>query len=629
MKMKKIYIILSFAFCFSIGNAQNESTKRADKLFEQFEFVDAANEYLKIALEKADGYVYKQLGDCYYNVFNATEATKWYAKAVETNQDAETYFRYAQMLKANANYDEANVQMKKFASLAPNDQRTKFITADENFVTKILSLTKLFDVKTVAINTKFSDFGAYLKDNVVYFVSARNTVRKNDNWNDQPFLDIYKSDYTNGVLANTATGFDDLNTLHHEGTMTISSDGNTVYFTRQSFFENEFDKVKNTSNNKNRKVGKNYIYKATKTDGKWGNVTSLSINNVKYNCSAPSITKDGSTLYFSSDMNGSLGKSDIWKVALKTDGTLGTPENLGTNINTEGSEQFPFIADDNTLYFSSNGRNGLGGLDVYAYNNTKNSQPVNIGKPVNSQKDDFGFTFNQAQGVAFLSSNRDGGLGDDDIYQANPICTVDLTVFVKDIKSGSIVNNATVTISDNSGAVLGTATSNNTGTVIFQAECDKDYSVNVEKEGYNAQVFALGKSKGLTTLNAEITPKEAIITDVEIILSDVNFEFNKFNITQDGAFELNKLIEVLDKNPNMVIVTKSHTDSRGNENYNMKLSERRAKATLQYVISKGIARDRITAEGFGETAPKIVCGNDCTEEQHAVNRRSEFLILKK
>ena len=627
--MKKIYIVISFVFCISIGNAQNEDTKRADKLFEQYEFVDAADAYLKIALEKADGYVYKQLGDCYYNVFNSVEAAKWYAKAVETSQDAETYFRYSQMLKANANYELANVQMKKFAELAPNDQRTKFITADENYVTKLLSLAKLFDLKPVAINTKYSDFGAYLKDNVVYFTSARNTDRKSENWNDQPFLDLYKSDYTDGVLAVTASPFDDLNTKHHEGTLTMSQDGNTVYFTRQSFFENEFDKIKNTSNNKNRKVGKNYIYKATKTEGKWGNVTSLSINDAKHNCSAPSLSVDGSTLYFSSDMKGSLGKSDIWKVAVNTDGTLGTPENLGSNINTEGSEQFPFIADDNTLYFSSNGRNGLGGLDVYAFNSIKNSQPVNIGKPINSEKDDFGFTFNQAKGVAFLSSNRDGGMGDDDIYQANPLCVVDLSVIVKDTKSGLVVNNATVSISDETGTLLGTATSNNTGTVIFQAECDKSYSLNVVKDGYNPQVFSLGKSKGVTSFNAGITPKEAIVTDVEIVLSDVNFEYDKFNITQDGAFELNKLVEVLNKNPEMVITCKAHTDSRGNDKYNMKLSERRAKATLQYVISKGIARDRITAEGFGETAPKVLCGNNCTEEQHGINRRSEFIILKK
>ena len=463
--MKKIYIILSFVCCFSAANAQNEDTKKADKLFEQFEFVDAASEYLKIALEKADGYVFKQLGDCYYNVFNATEASKWYAKAVETPQDAETYFRYSQMLKATTNYELANVQMKKFAELAPDDQRTKFITADEDYVTKLLSLTKLFDLKPIAINSKYSDFGPYLKDNTVYFTSARNTARKNENWNDQQFLDLYSTDYTDGVLGSSAIAFDDLNTMHHEGTLTISADGNTAYFTRQSFFENEFEKIKNKSNKKNRKVGRNYIYKTTKTDGKWGNITSLSINNIKHNCSAPALSPDGSTLYFSSDMAGSLGKSDIWKVAILADGTVGTPENLGDNINTEGTEQFPFIADDNTLYFSSNGRNGLGGLDVYSFDATKNTQPVNLGKPINSEKDDFSFTFNQAKAVAFFASNRDGGMGNDDIYQANPVCIMNLTVAVKDINTNAIVDGAAVTISDESGAVLGTATSNNMGII--------------------------------------------------------------------------------------------------------------------------------------------------------------------
>lgn len=626
--MKNIYILLIFALTFSIGNAQNKETKKADKLYEQYEYVDAAKEYLKIALEKADGYVYKQLGDCYYNVFNSKEAEKWYAKAVESQQDAETYFRYAQMLKANTRYDEANIQMRKFANLAPNDQRTKFVTVDAAYVTKLLNSTKLFDLKSIEMNSKYSDFGGYLKDNVVYFTSARNTDRKSDNWNEQPYLDIYKSDYSNGTIAKEATPVADLNTKHHEGTVTISADGNTMYFTRESFFENEFDKVKNVSNNKNRKVSKNYIYQAKKVDGKWGSITSLSLNNVKHNCASPSLTKDGKTLYFSSDMEGTVGKSDIWKVAISTDGTLGTPENLGKNINTEGAEQFPFIADDNTLYFSSNGRNGLGGLDVYQFN-SKNPEPVNLGAPVNSEKDDFAFTFNQEQKVAFLSSNRDGGAGDDDIYMASPICLVDLTVLVKDIKSGTIVSDAKVSVVDENNKLLGTGFSNVMGKTLFQAECDKTYSINIQKDGYKDQIFELGKSKGEVTINADLTPVEAVVTETEVILSDVNFEYNKFNITQSGAFELDKLIEVLNKNTEMVIYCKAHTDSRGNDKYNMKLSERRAKSTLQYVLSKGIARERITAEGFGESAPKEICGDNCTEEQHAKNRRSEFIIVKK
>lgn len=622
--MKNIYIFLSFVFTISIGNAQNADTKKADKLYDRYEFVDAAKEYLKIELKKADPYVYKQLGDCFYNVFNSKEAEKWYSKAVETNQDAETYFRYAQMLKANAKYDIANEQMKKFANLAPNDQRTKFVTNDQNYITKLLGSTKLFNVKSAGVNSKYSDFGPYFNNSTVYFASARNTDRKSYDWNEQPFLDLYSVGYKDNALGNEAVALTELNSKYHEGPLCFSADGNTVYFSRESFFEKEFEKVKLN----NKQIGRMYLYIAKKIDGKWTNPVSLNVNSKEYNTANPSITKDGKTLYFSSDRKGTIGKSDIWKAAINNDGTLGNPENLGITINTEGSEQFPFIADDGTLYFSSNGRNGLGGLDVYYFNTAKNPEPVNVGPPVNTEKDDFGFSFNQVANIAFFSSNRDGGAGDDDIYIANPICVVDMNVLVKDIKNGLIVENAKISVVDENNKLLGTATSNNMGKAIFQAECDKPYFVSIEKPGYNSQIFDFAPSKGVSNINADLTPTDAVVTEKEIILSDVNFEYNRFNITQSGAFELDKLIAVLNENPNMVIYCKAHTDSRGNDNYNKKLSDRRANATLQYVISKGIARERITAEGFGESAPKITCSN-CTEEEHALNRRSEFIIVKK
>lgn len=622
--MKNIYIVLSFVFTISIGNAQNADTKKADKLYDRYEFVDAAKEYLKIELKKADPYVYKQLGDCYYNVFNSKEAEKWYSKAVETTQDAETYFRYAQMLKANAKYDVANVQMKKFANLAPNDQRTKFVTTDETYITKLLGSTKLFDVKSTGVNSKYSDFGAYFNNGTVYFASARNTDRKSYDWNEQPFLDLYSVGYKDNALGNEAVPLTDLNSKHHEGPLCFTADGNTVYFSRESFFEKEFEKVKMN----NKQMGKMYLYVAKKIDGKWGTPVSLNVNNKEHNTANPSITKDGKTLYFSSDRKGTTGKSDIWKASINEDGTLGNPENLGTTINTEASEQFPFIADDGTLYFSSNGRNGLGGLDVYYFNTNKNPEPVNVGPPINTEKDDFGFTFNQAANIAFLSSNREGGSGDDDIYIANPICIVDLSVIVKDIKSGMVVENAKISVVDENNKLLGTGVSNSMGKSLYQAECDKPYFISVEKDGYNSQVFELASSKGAATVSADLTPTEAVVTEKEIILSDINFEYNRFNITQAGAFELDKLVAVLNENPAMVIYCKAHTDSRGNDAYNKKLSDRRANATLQYVISKGISRERLTAEGFGESLPKVACSS-CTDEEHAQNRRSEFIIIKK
>ncbi|MFM9988172.1 OmpA family protein [Flavobacterium sp.] len=625
--MKNIYITLSFVLALTSLKAQNKDTKIADKLFERYEYVDATKEYLKLTDNgKADNYVFKQLGDCYYNVFNSIEAEKWYAQAITKQQDAETYFRYAQMLKANTKYNDAAEQMKKFASLAPNDKRTQNLNEEGNYLNKLLGKAKLFDLQSLEFNSKYSDFGAYLKDNVIYFASARNTSRKSYQWNDQPFLDIYKTDYKDGKVNSLSVPADDLNTAYHEGPVTISSDGNTLYFSRESFFDKKFVKTQD----KKLKLGKMNIFKATKENDKWTNVVPVSFNSKEYNTSSPSLSSDGKTLYFISDMPGTLGKTDVWKVAVNEDGTFGTPENLGENVNTEGNELSAFIADNNTLYFASNGKKGLGGLDVFAFDTTKNSEAVNLGKPVNSEKDDFGFTFNQSQNIAFLSSNRDGGKGDDDIYLALPVCNVDLIATVHDKKTGLVLSNAKITIVDENKNVVANLTSNDMGIANSQLECNKAYFLNVDRDGYVSDVFSMDKAKGgELALNADLSPTEAIVTETEVILNDINFEFNKSNITQQGASELDKLVAVMNQYPEMVIFAKSHTDSRGDDKYNMSLSDRRAKSTVQYVISKGIAAERISGQGFGESEPKVNCGNDCTEEQYAQNRRSEFMIIKK
>ncbi|GAA4760679.1 MULTISPECIES: OmpA family protein [Flavobacterium] len=620
--MKKIYIAIGFAFVISTTRAQNKETKVADQLFNRYEFVDAAKEYLKLNDKgKADAYVFKQLGDCYYNVFNSIEAEKWYSQAITSQQDAETYFRYAEMLKANGKYDEANAAMSKFASLAPNDQRA----SNKNQLNEIIALSKKFDVKAVPTSSKYSDFGAFLKDQTVYFASARNTARKTYDWNDQPYLDIYKADFVDGQLNAIATPVDEINSSYHEGPVTISADGNTMYFSRESFFDKKFVK----SADKKTKQGKVNIFKATNVDGKWSNITPVSFNSKEFNTSSPSLSKDGSTLYFISDMPGSIGKTDIWKVAVNSDGTFGTPENLGPNVNTEGNELSVFIADDNILYFASNGRGGLGGLDVYAYDTTKGSEPINLGKPVNSEKDDFGFTFNQDKNIAFLSSNRDGGAGDDDIYLAIPVCNIDLMVNVNDVKSGAAVSEAKVSVMGGSQNGLANGLSNEMGKANFQFECEQAKTITVSRNGYYDETLTVPQQKGEIALNVSLRPIEAIVTETEVILNNIYFDYNKSNITQQGASELDKLVAVMNQYPEMVIFAKSHTDSRGNDKYNMSLSDRRAKATVQYVISKGIAKERITGQGFGESEPKVLCGDNCTEEEYAQNRRSEFMIVKK
>jgi outer membrane protein OmpA-like peptidoglycan-associated protein/YHS domain-containing protein len=623
--MKNLYITLSFVIASMTLSAQNKDTEKADKLFNRFEYVDASNEYLKLVDKgKADNYVYKQLADSYYNVFNTKEAAKWYAKATQEKQDAETYYRYAQMLKADGKYEESNAQMQKFASMAPNDQRAVAFKQDPNYLPKLKSQTKLFDEKSLDINSDQSDFGAVLtNDNTLYFASARNKSRKTYGWNEEPFLDLYKSTYNaNGTFSEPVT-VSEINTKFHDGPASITADGNTMYFASESFKEGDFEKDKS----KKLKFGQVYLFKATKEGDKWSNVKALPFNSKEYSVSNPSISKDGKTLYFSSNMPGSLGGNDIWKVAVNADGGFGTPENLGSKVNTEGNESFPFITDDNRLFFSSDGRKGFGGLDVFVIDFNKKTDAINVGAPVNTSKDDFAFTFNTAKNIGFFSSNR---TGNDNIYQATPVCGVEVVTIVKDAKTGAILSDARVAILDEKKNVIETRTTAADGQVVYSVDCNKAYTLQVAKDGYESNVFPVAKTNGgIVNVNAELQPIDVIVTPTEIVLKEIFFEFNKSNITQEGAFELDKLVQVMKNNDQLVIMVKSHTDNRGSDAYNLNLSDRRAKSTVQYVISKGIDKSRISGKGYGESEPKVDCKENCTEEDHAKNRRSEFLIVKK
>ena len=527
------------------------------------------------------------------------------------------------MVKGNGKQTASNAQMKKFASLAPNEQRGRTFLENPNDIPQLLDKAKLFDVKILDINSEKSDFGAILYDNSLYFSSARNAARKEYGWNKEPFLDIYRADYNaDGTITNPST-VDALNSKYHEGSVTVSADGNSLYFSSDSFRESSFQKDKAA----NLKQGRNNLYKATKEGDSWSNVTALPFNSAAYSISNPSLSRDGKTLYFSSDMPGSIGGVDIWKVAVNKDGSFGKPENLGIKINTEGAESFPFISDDNTtLYYASSGKPGLGGLDIFKADLAKGTEAVNLGKPVNTEKDDFAFSFNKDKKIGFLSSNRNGN---DDIFGATPICGVQLLALVTDAKTNAILSNATVAIVDDKSNVIATEQSNEKGEVRYAIECDKAYVIKASKEGYESNTFAVAKGTApQATVNATLNPIEAIVTETEVVLQPIYFDFDKHNITQAAASELDKLVQVMKSNDKLIILAKSHTDYRGSDAYNLALSDRRAKATVQYIISKGISAKRITGKGYGRTEPKVDCKDNCSDEQHAQNRRSEFLIVK-
>lgn len=604
--------------------AQNKDIKVADKLFSRYEFAKAITEY-QILYQRGvlPDYVSKQLGNSYYNMANTKEAEKWYSKAIQSKQDAETFYNYAQVLKSNGKYEQSDLQMKIFASMKPKDQRAIDFKKNPNYLSGLTAINGVFVLNKLKINSDKSDFGAYLFGNTLYFSSARNQSNAVYGWNDQPFLDIYQSNYKADGTFSDPTLVNELNTKYHEGPLTISKDGSIVYFSSESFKEDLFEKDKV----KKLKFGQVNLFKAIKKGGKWTGITPLSFNSKSYSVSNPSIDSEGKILYFSSNMPGSVGGVDIWKVKINSDGSFGVPKNLGKKINTEGDESFPFIAENNKLYFSSNGLQGFGGLDVFSVDLEEGSVPVNMGHSINSEKDDFAFTFNKEKNIGFVSSNRSG---EDNIYSVESVSEIQIIATVKNAKTKEFLADARVAVLDAKHTLLDSKMSNEKGQVLYDAEPNKQYVLEVRKDGYVTKSINVDVVRnGVVTVEIVLDPIDVIVTENEIILNPIYFRFDKSEVTAQGAEELDKLVYVMSQNNMLKIFIKSHTDSRGSDPYNLKLSTKRARATVDYIVSKGISADRISGKGFGESEPKVDCGEACTNTDHAINRRSEFIIVKK
>jgi len=617
-----IYTILSL-FILSSAYAQSQDTKKADLLFESYQFSPAIKEYEKLVKnKKADTYVYNQLAEAYYYLNDSKKATENYEKAIKKEQKAQTYFNYAQALKAEGKHDQANKQMDKFASLAPNDQRAIAYRTNPNYLQSLQSLPKSYEVKEATINNPDSnDFAAILtNDNIVHFVSNR-SGKRDKRGTGIAYQDIFRSVHSDAGTFSEPISVTDLNSKFHDGPLTFSADGKYVYFSRDGRSGGTTAKNKNA----NARIGTVGIYRAEKKDGKWTNIKPLPFNSTEYNVGNPSLTKDGKTLYFASDMPGGFGGTDIWMVTINKNGTYGKPENLGEKVNTPGRETFPFVDDQGTIYFSSNGRLGFGGLDVFKLAIGTN-QAVNLGEPINSEKDDFGFTFNNDKNVGFVSSNRKGT---DNIYHVIPICGRDALVVVKDAINGQTLDQSLVTMVDPEGETYEQNTTNNKGETNFHTECRKEYTLQASRRGYipNTAILIASVRGEATTTEILLTPEAVIVPKVRIELNPIHFDFDKSDITEQATTELERLVKAMNDYPDMVIFVRSHTDHNGSISYNDRLSERRAKSTVDYLISKGISKERISGKGFGKREPLIECGENCTVEQDATNRRSEFLIV--
>ena len=632
MVMRTRLILLLFILSTSASFAQK---KLADKFYDNYGYTKAAELYEKV-VEKGDSsvYVLTRLGDCYYNNANSDKAAFWYGQALEKDKkiDAEYLYKYIQSLRSTGDYEKANQWLAEFNAMQEGDSRVKGYDPDQvdYYSTLTAPSDMIVEVKNEDFNSQYSDFGAFVADGNIYFASARNTNKKTYEWTNEPFLDLY----VGNLSADSTAQVEQVNFSKrqrndvHIGTLCITNDGTTMYFTKDNVSRGnklDFDK-EGTSHLK--------LYKASLVDGAWDKVEELPFNDNKYSNGNPALSPDNKTLFFVSDREGGYGQTDIYKVTINADGSFGEPENLGPAVNTAGREMFPFVSKDNTLYFSSDGYINLGLLDIYSSNilNGDNSDPINLGAPYNSGYDDFAYMVDSETNQGYFSSNRPGGQGNDDIYSFSAYpCKELIQGTVRDLKTNSVLPMATVRLIDEAGKVVEQVSTDANGQYTLEADCNGSFVIIASKNDYREDQKSLSTSSTNQKRHTVDLNLEPLIVENQIVLNPIFFDFDKANIRTDAQYELENIIDVMRNNPNMVIKIESHTDSRGGDKYNMKLSDKRAKATMDYILSRGIAPERIeSAIGYGETQLLNKCSNGvkCSKEQHQLNRRSYFYILK-
>ncbi|HEU4788157.1 MAG TPA: OmpA family protein [Flavobacterium sp.] len=644
MKIKNLLYSLFLSIFFLNGFAQKSAVTRAEKNYDRFAYVDAIDNYEKVA---AKGYqdekMFQKLGNSYYFKAEFSQALKWYEQlfTLYPNQEPEYFYRYSQALKSNGDYAKADQMLNQFNQKKVDDKRGILFKDNKNYLEEIKANSDRFQVVDAGVNSAFSDYGSSFFGSKLVFASARDTggVAKNVfKWTNKSFTNLYLSEIKpDGEMGKPERFERKINSKFNESTPVFTKDGKTMYFTRNNFLDGK----------RGRDVNKNTLlklYKATlDDDGKWSNVIELSFCSNEYSVAHPALSVDEKILYFASDMPGALGQSDLFRVKINDDGSYGVPENLGAEVNTEGRETFPFISSDNELYFASDGRPGLGGLDVFvAKIGTDNSfyGIQNVGEPINSKQDDFAFLINSKNRNGFFTSNREGGKGYDDIYRfvenKKLTCEQTLSGVVTDLDSGQILINTKMSLFDANFKPIQVVQTDAQGRYSFPVDCGKIYYVRGEKDEYQTNEISvktkiLSGSKDLPVMLERRIKSVGVGTDLAKTLNIpiVYFDLNESSIRKDAAYELAKVLAVMQQYPEMKIEVRSHTDSRQTAKYNDKLSDKRAKATVDWLVKNGVNSVRLIGNGYGESQLVNHCsdGVKCTEEEHQANRRSEFIIV--
>jgi outer membrane protein OmpA-like peptidoglycan-associated protein len=731
VKMKRLYILL-IVFTIQFAQAQSqEDLQRANRLFDKTYYSKAIPLYEKISLKNQSNEVIQNLGDCYYFTNQYDKAQVQYSLLVNSKSKdlkEDFYFRYAQTLKAKGKYTEANKVLMNFYQTSNNTIAIEKLDKDIKNLNNVTAIGERFSIVNLALNTENSEFGGVLLNDTLVFAAVKkkpNLFDKTYKWNNESYLNLVSIPLKNVNAKDSILSYfsKDLKSPMHESNAVFTKDGKMMYFTRNNSVNGRRGKDTN-------KISNIQIFRAELIKNKWTNIVALPFNSPYYSVEHPALSSDEKTLYFASDMPGTLGSFDIFSVSV--DGTnYGSPTNLGDVINTSKREQFPFVSKNNELYFSSNGHEGYGALDIFVseIRNNTYSKATNVGLPVNSGYDDFAFYINSETKEGYFSSDRPNGKGKDDIYSLKETkelliedCKQYIAGIITDVDSHLALENATVILKNSTNQELEKVTTTADGKFSFTIACESKYSLFVSKEEYtdNSKSLSISKERNksndgsMEIRSQEIIKKEqqlaedklkaaelvaleqktqadadalkqkkkddaialeskrlADIAAVELLKKDkleadkkekelaevkkkektaaivavekdvvkdkdrliiktepIYFDYNMWYIRKESKKVLNRVVELMKKYPDMIVEIGSHTDSRGNTNYNLNLSQERADATREYILDQGIPKNRILAKGYGESAPIVKCVPDssCDEEQHELNRRSEFVI---
>ena len=648
MKLKTLLYVGLLSL--SINQIQAQKTPSAvvtaNKKYEKLAYIDATKTYEKVA---AKGYksvdMFQKLGNSYYFNAELEKAGKWYGELFAMNEpvDAEYYYRYSQCLKSMGDYTKADEMMTQFNAKSGNDERAKLYAANKNYLEQIKANSGRFTIQDAGINSEYSDYGSAISVDQLVFASAREVIGASQTkmkWTNQAFTNLYGATLKrDGTLGDPEVLNKNLNSKFNESTPVYTTDGQTMYFTR-----NNYNKGKRAADDKKTTLLK--IYKATKNGDLWDDVVELPFNSDQYNVAHPALSPDNKTLYFASDMPGTIGLADLWKTSINSDGSYGTPENLGKEINTQGRETFPFIASNNEMYYATDGRPGLGGLDIFMTQLTtsgKVGESVNIGAPINSKTDDFGLLMDTNTRSGFFTSNREGGHGNDDIYKFTEtkkmVCEQSLTGVVTDSKTDELLANAEVTLLDSKFQELDKVMSDAQANYKFKVVCAETYYVRTTKTDYNTseRKITIVKVSGKSEMPISLDKKVVVVKKDDDVakalgIKMIYFDLDKSFIRPDAALELEKILTVMKENPTMTVDVRSHTDCRQTVAYNAALSQKRVVTTIAWLVQNGIDKNRLTGKGYGESQLTNACPceptneSTCSEEEHQLNRRSEFII---